>query len=322
MNYYRRYIGDYQRDTMHLSLVEHGAYTMLLDSYYAQGGNLPDSRTVLLRLTRAVTDDEKKAVMRVADQFFPVVEGGRRRNPRADRELAVAIPLIEVSRRNGSKGGRPATRADKQDNAESKTQRVSRTEPTGLAIQPPASNHQPPETSHQPPTPNRQRELARAGFAEFWARYPRKAGEAKTLEAWNALAPDAKLCKAMLAALDEHRASRQWADAHFIPYPATWLSQRRWEDEVPRQATGRGASGNGQGAAPSAEVAQAWARVAAALRGSKAARDEAKSDATTEQVIAEMGGWSALRGVLERDMPFKAKEFQGLYRAKTERLAA
>ena len=30
MNYWRKYIGDYQRDTAHLSLIEHGAYHMLL----------------------------------------------------------------------------------------------------------------------------------------------------------------------------------------------------------------------------------------------------------------------------------------------------
>jgi hypothetical protein len=38
----------------------------------------------------------------------------------------------------------------------------------------------------------------------------------------------------MLAALAVHVASEQWRrdDGRFIPHPATWLNQRRWEDEA------------------------------------------------------------------------------------------
>ena len=35
MIFYKRYLGDYQRDTGHLSMLEHGAYTLLLDAFYA-----------------------------------------------------------------------------------------------------------------------------------------------------------------------------------------------------------------------------------------------------------------------------------------------
>jgi uncharacterized protein YdaU (DUF1376 family) len=31
VNYYERHIGDYLKDTAHLSLLEHGIYTRLLD---------------------------------------------------------------------------------------------------------------------------------------------------------------------------------------------------------------------------------------------------------------------------------------------------
>ena len=52
MNWYKRYIGDYQRDTGHLSLVEHGAYTLMLDTYYATSRPLPKEQSVLFRLLR------------------------------------------------------------------------------------------------------------------------------------------------------------------------------------------------------------------------------------------------------------------------------
>ena len=38
----------------------------------------------------------------------------------------------------------------------------------------------------------------------------------------------------MLAALEQQRQSHDWQKegGRYIPYPATWLNQGRWEDEV------------------------------------------------------------------------------------------
>ncbi len=102
MNYYRRYIGDFQRDTGHLSLTEVGAYDRLLDHYYATEASLPVSLETLCRISRAVTREERDAVQMVADKFFPLVEG-ERRNKRADKEIAAA----NSARNNGKKGGNP-----------------------------------------------------------------------------------------------------------------------------------------------------------------------------------------------------------------------
>lgn len=109
MNYYERYCGDYQRDTAHLSLAEHGAYTMLLDTYFSVEKPLPEDLSSLYRVCRAMTRLEQQAVKSVAEQFFPVSGGdGLRHNQRADREIAKARPKIEAARINGRKGGRPA----------------------------------------------------------------------------------------------------------------------------------------------------------------------------------------------------------------------
>jgi uncharacterized protein YdaU (DUF1376 family) len=108
VNYYERYCGDYQRDTAHLSLAEHGAYTMLLDTYFSVEKPLPKELSSLYRVCRAMTRLEQHAVKVVADQFFPVSEmDGLRHNHRADREIAKARPKIEAARINGKKGGRP-----------------------------------------------------------------------------------------------------------------------------------------------------------------------------------------------------------------------
>lgn len=108
MNYYERYCGDYQRDTAHLSLAEHGAYTMLLDTYFSVEKPLPKELPGLYRVCRAMTRVEQQAVKAIAEQFFPVSEvDGLRHNARADREIAKARPKIEAARTNGRKGGRP-----------------------------------------------------------------------------------------------------------------------------------------------------------------------------------------------------------------------
>jgi uncharacterized protein YdaU (DUF1376 family) len=112
VNYYERYCGDYQRDTAHLSLAEHGAYTMLLDTYFSVEKALPSDLPSLYRVCRAMTRLEQQAVKSVAEQFFPVsAADGFRHNQRADREIAKARPKIEAARNNGRKGGRPPREA-------------------------------------------------------------------------------------------------------------------------------------------------------------------------------------------------------------------
>ncbi|SCX62426.1 YdaU family protein [Nitrosospira sp. Nsp1] len=119
MNYYERYCGDYQRDTAHLSLAEHGAYTMLLDTYFSVEKPLPKELPSLYRVCRAMTRLEQHAVKVVADQFFPVSEmDGLRHNHRADREIAKARPKIEAARINGRKGGRPPKESFQQTRRE------------------------------------------------------------------------------------------------------------------------------------------------------------------------------------------------------------
>lgn len=98
MNFYKHWIGDYARDTGDLTLLEHGAFRLLLDAYYAADGALPADYDRLYRIARAYGPDEQLAVRTVADRFFPVeagsdagaYAGAMRRNKRADREIAEA----------------------------------------------------------------------------------------------------------------------------------------------------------------------------------------------------------------------------------------
>jgi uncharacterized protein YdaU (DUF1376 family) len=81
------YPGDYLRDTAHLSLLEQGAYTLLLLHIYATGSPLPRRKTAIYRICRATTDVEIAAVDSVLAEFFELRRNGYH-NARADRELA------------------------------------------------------------------------------------------------------------------------------------------------------------------------------------------------------------------------------------------
>ncbi len=76
MNYYERHLGDYARDTAHLSMLEHGAYNLLMDRYYATESGIPADQ--VHRAARARSRDEKAAVDAVLAEFFTLVDGAWR----------------------------------------------------------------------------------------------------------------------------------------------------------------------------------------------------------------------------------------------------
>lgn len=71
-------------------------------------------------------------------------------------------------------------------------------------------------------------------FEQFWTQYPRKAGKKAAWKAWKAAKDKPDLAR-ILAALERAKQSPDWTKDHgkFIPHPATWLNQGRWDDEVP-----------------------------------------------------------------------------------------
>lgn len=71
-------------------------------------------------------------------------------------------------------------------------------------------------------------------FDRFWAAYPRHTAKDVARKAFAKLNPSEELLTTILTAIDRQKASSQWQrdGGQYIPHPATWLNQRRWEDEV------------------------------------------------------------------------------------------
>jgi hypothetical protein len=75
--------------------------------------------------------------------------------------------------------------------------------------------------------------IGHGNFASFFAAYPRKVGKTQAQQVWEKLAPDEALRKRIAEAVRAWARSPEWArnDGQYIPKPARWLREARWDDE-------------------------------------------------------------------------------------------
>lgn len=137
MNYYKRHIGDYARDTGHLSALEHGIYTLLLDWYYTNERPIPTEKA--FRIAKA----NRMETETVLSEFFHDTPEGWIHHY-ADREIADYKRRSEINTAIGKLGGRPR-----------KTETVTERKPNAN-----------PATSHKPVTIEEQEHLSPAGDAQ------------------------------------------------------------------------------------------------------------------------------------------------------------
>lgn len=71
-----------------------------------------------------------------------------------------------------------------------------------------------------------QKPMSDPEFARFWNEYPRRVSQQAAWRAWRKVAAESA---AILTGLDAWKKCDQWAELQYVPYPATFLNQRRWE---------------------------------------------------------------------------------------------
>lgn len=108
------------------------------------------------------------------------------------------------------------------------------------------------------------------GFGRFWEAYPNKTGKgaaekayAKAIRFLSGHDPPGQLLDAVARA----KLGRQWGEG-FVPNPATWLNQRRWEDEIEPPRTAHDLP---RSTAASAKRSEREANMARAFAGAEAA---------------------------------------------------
>lgn len=116
---------------------------------------------------------------------------------------------------NGKKGGRPKSKENQTKPNESK------------------ENQQKPNESHKEKKSNVNKRNNNL-FDRFWDVYPKKIAKQDAQRKFEKLNPDEGLLEVMIRAVEKQKQTEQWMKdgGQYIPYPATWIHQKRWEDET------------------------------------------------------------------------------------------
>lgn len=240
MNYYEHHLGDYMRDTAHLSVMEDGVYRRLLDQYYVRERPLPVEIRECCKLARAASKPERDAVAYVMREFFDLCEDGHHQ-PRADAEIA----RFQDKQRK-AKASADARWSHSERNAIASATfdaNGMRTHSEGNATRERASERirvralarpQSPDTSNEKTLPQLE------GFGEFWAAYPRKVDKADAEKAWRKLGYVNGLLPTILAAVKAQcvEGGTLGTEPRFIPHAASWLNGKRWEDVLTSSVQG------------------------------------------------------------------------------------
>ena len=77
-------------------------------------------------------------------------------------------------------------------------------------------------------------------FDKFYKNYPKKVQKQNVKKWFKKNNPNDELFNIILNKLEEFKQSNNWKkdNGQYIPYPTTWLNQKRWEDETIKQKSG------------------------------------------------------------------------------------
>ena len=217
MNYYRRFPGDYLRDTRRLNLLQHGAYTLLLDHLYATEERIATEQDAF-RICQAATEEERWAVSTILTDFFKKTTRGFT-NKRFERENKLRKDWCKRQKR----------KRDKQRDSHANVTPESRPNPSPSPS--PLKEREEKERSGPSPKLTEVESFARKSFERFWEAYPNHIDREVCFQIWQMLSP-----------IDQDKAaesvpawakSEAWGEARFIPKPETFIRKRRWESKPP-----------------------------------------------------------------------------------------
>lgn len=221
LNHYPHHLGDYAKDTLGLSMLEHGAYRLLLDAYYAN--EAAPAVDEVYAIARAGTPAERRAVEKVLKKFE--LRDGRYYHKRVEAELVAYRGRSQVAAEKARIRWEKEAARVMLEHSRSNAQ----TDAAALPGQCPADAGAMLASNHKPITkPLRVVSDTFGRFWKAWPNSPRKVAKAKCRQVWERRELDA-LADQILAHLEALKPSEQWRKG-FEPAPLTYLSQNRWED--------------------------------------------------------------------------------------------
>ena len=209
MDWYERHPTDYKNDTWHLSLAEHGAYTLLLDHYYANECPLPNDDRALSSICNCSVEEWLNVRHNVI-AFFNA-KNGKLRQKNCDKIISKSYKHRNDSAKRSAKYRKnkaPVTHDKRVSHAstgqDSTVQYKTVKKEEGILIKP------------------------FDGFPEFWEVYPRKLGKKKSQDAYKA-ALNKTTHKIIFDAVNAYIGV---VDLTYCKHPATWLNGECWNDVI------------------------------------------------------------------------------------------
>jgi len=211
------YSSDFLTGVAGLTMEERGQYITLLCLQH-QKGRLSEKTCRLALGLQCLTDAQDVMAK------FSIDENGLYYNNRLEIEIEKRAERANVSRFNGTKGGRPKTQIKPSENPQDNSR---------LGLAKPTKNLG--ENENENVNVNEVANKTENLFDVFWQAYPKKKSKGDAEKAWKSINPGKELVATMVNHLAQAKTSREWTKdgGQFIPYPATWLRAKGWEDELP-----------------------------------------------------------------------------------------
>jgi hypothetical protein len=171
--------------------------------------------------TAALSDAERGRL------FIAILEYARSGlEPKLDGREGILFPVFRTTidrdnkksaaySENGKKGGR----GNKANESELKQNKANESKMPNI-------RHR---TKTQDKDKDKDKDNSASPFESFWAAYPRKVGKQAAKKAFSKVSVPVKT---LIDAVNSQKNSEQWRkdNGQYIPNPATWLNQGRWDD--------------------------------------------------------------------------------------------
>lgn len=225
MHYYKRNIGDYHKKAGRLSILEHGAYTLLMDACYDRERFPTKDEAIDWLWARG--EDEIKAIEFVLEKFFELQDDGTYVQNRIKEELSAYHAMAETNQRiarereakrrearNKKKSG-GVNNDDKARSVHEACETVNETPPNQELL----------TTNHQLLTINQEPVIA---FDEFWEAYDKKVDRTKCLAKWEELSEQQH--QEIMSNVHAYVAANNVKQ--YRKNPLTYLNGECWLDEI------------------------------------------------------------------------------------------
>lgn len=170
------------------------------------------------------TKDDEGRRIDVIDGGWHLLNHGKYRDLASDADRAEKAAIRQARHREKVK-------RNNQDNPELVTDSNALVTPESHQI-PQADTNTDTNTDTKADRKTKLNKPTTANFNEFWSAYPKKMAKGNAEKAWDKIRPD---IQTVLTALSWQTKLEDWTkeNAKFIPFPASYLNSKRYEDEKP-----------------------------------------------------------------------------------------